>query len=228
MKFLLLAAALLAAAPSAAANLVVNGNFSAGNTGFTSPSYTYVAPGNYGGAIGEALYAVDTDAFNTHFAWQSFADHTGDQAGLYMIVNGSGQSSVVWQQSVSVTANTAYNFSAFAANICCNAGFSQVTVNPSMLSLQANDGTGFVTLGSFTLSGVGTWLPTAGVYNNLNNTALTLRIINTNTQLEGNDFALDDISFSAVVPEPASWAMLVVGFGIVGASMRRRARVIAA
>ncbi len=29
-------------------------------------------------------------------------------------------------------------------------------------------------------------------------------------------------SAGAVVPEPASWAMLIVGFGIVGAAMRRR------
>ncbi len=32
---------------------------------------------------------------------------------------------------------------------------------------------------------------------------------------------------AAVVPEPASWAMLVAGFGLVGASLRRRVRAIA-
>jgi hypothetical protein len=29
------------------------------------------------------------------------------------------------------------------------------------------------------------------------------------------------------VPEPASWAMMIAGFGLVGASMRRRKAVIA-
>lgn len=54
-------------------------------------------------------------------------------------------------------------------------------------------------------------------------------------QLRGNDvasdfgtttnawFALYD-SPVGVVPEPASWAMLLVGFGLIGAAMRQRAR----
>ncbi len=35
--------------------------------------------------------------------------------------------------------------------------------------------------------------------------------------------ALDNVS--AVVPEPASWAMMIAGFGLVGAAMRRRPSV---
>jgi PEP-CTERM motif len=38
-------------------------------------------------------------------------------------------------------------------------------------------------------------------------------------------FSLDNISVTAVsgaVPEPATWAMMLLGFGMVGASMRRR------
>jgi hypothetical protein len=34
-------------------------------------------------------------------------------------------------------------------------------------------------------------------------------------------------SAAAGVPEPASWAMLIAGFGLVGAAMRRRALAIA-
>jgi choice-of-anchor C domain-containing protein len=34
--------------------------------------------------------------------------------------------------------------------------------------------------------------------------------------------ALDNVAVNAVVPEPASWAMLIAGFGLVGAIMRRR------
>ncbi len=37
----------------------------------------------------------------------------------------------------------------------------------------------------------------------------------------GNNVGLSDISFNAV-PEPASWAMLIAGFGLVGAAARRR------
>jgi hypothetical protein len=43
--------------------------------------------------------------------------------------------------------------------------------------------------------------------------------------------SLDDIKVTravAAIPEPASWAMLVLGFGAVGAAARRRPRVLAA
>jgi hypothetical protein len=39
----------------------------------------------------------------------------------------------------------------------------------------------------------------------------------------GQGFFLDNLSGSAV-PEPASWAMLIAGFALVGAAMRRRSR----
>jgi hypothetical protein len=34
-----------------------------------------------------------------------------------------------------------------------------------------------------------------------------------------------DYSLTTAVPEPATWALMMVGFGLAGASMRRRARV---
>lgn len=38
-------------------------------------------------------------------------------------------------------------------------------------------------------------------------------------------FEVDNVTFSAAVPEPATWAMMILGFGLVGASMRRRSSV---
>ena len=43
----------------------------------------------------------------------------------------------------------------------------------------------------------------------------------------GADVALFDASLLGV-PEPASWAMLIAGFGLVGASQRRRRTSVAA
>jgi len=42
------------------------------------------------------------------------------------------------------------------------------------------------------------------------------------------DFAPDNSSFLASIPEPATWAMLIAGFGLVGVSARRRRSVAAA
>lgn len=38
----------------------------------------------------------------------------------------------------------------------------------------------------------------------------------------GDYFALDNLTITSDVPEPASWAMMIGGFGLVGAAMRRR------
>lgn len=38
----------------------------------------------------------------------------------------------------------------------------------------------------------------------------------------GVAFEIDDIAAAGVVPEPATWAMLIAGFGLVGTAMRRQ------
>ncbi len=40
----------------------------------------------------------------------------------------------------------------------------------------------------------------------------------------GNSFEFDNIATRSAVPEPATWAMMLAGFGVMGLSMRRRAR----
>lgn len=42
------------------------------------------------------------------------------------------------------------------------------------------------------------------------------------------NYAFIDDGLTGAVPEPASWALLIVGFGLTGAAMRRRATVAAA
>jgi hypothetical protein len=38
----------------------------------------------------------------------------------------------------------------------------------------------------------------------------------------GNSFELDNIAVASAVPEPATWAMMIVGFGVAGGALRRR------
>lgn len=38
----------------------------------------------------------------------------------------------------------------------------------------------------------------------------------------GNFLFVDDVSLVSIVPEPESWAMLIAGFGLIGAAARRR------
>ncbi len=53
----------------------------------------------------------------------------------------------------------------------------------------------------------------------------SVSIINTSISGEADAWGIDDISYSAgsgVIPEPATWAMLIAGFGLVGTAARRR------
>jgi len=43
----------------------------------------------------------------------------------------------------------------------------------------------------------------------------------------GNSFEFDNIATTSAVPEPATWAMMITGFGMAGAAMRRRRRTAA-
>nr|WP_243450482.1 PEPxxWA-CTERM sorting domain-containing protein [Polymorphobacter glacialis] len=46
----------------------------------------------------------------------------------------------------------------------------------------------------------------------------------------GDGIVLENFGFTAgtAVPEPASWALLIAGFGLTGAAMRRRRQAIVA
>ena len=41
------------------------------------------------------------------------------------------------------------------------------------------------------------------------------------------DFAPDHETFTANVPEPATWALMIAGFGLAGTTLRRRRAVAA-
>lgn len=49
----------------------------------------------------------------------------------------------------------------------------------------------------------------------------TLKIVQTNQPGFGDAWGIDDVSY-AMVPEPAAWAMMIIGLGLVGAAARRR------
>jgi len=163
--------------------LVSNGNFSAGNTGFSS-SYTNCGTPNCLGPAG--MYAVDTNP-NTYHGLFVGADHTTG-SGNFMIVNGASTPGVsIWCQTISVTPNTTYNFSAWVSTL--------YSVSPAQLQFSINSlpvGPIFNAPGS-----TNTWSQFAATWNSGSNTSATICIINQNTNASGNDFGLDDISFVA-------------------------------
>jgi gliding motility-associated-like protein len=166
-------------------NVVVNGNFDAGDTGFNS-NYIYGTGGTYGLLSNEGTYAIATSPSNVHVNFASCIDHTGNNGNM-MVVNGSSvPGSNIWCQTISVSPNTDYSFSTWAT--------SAEGTNPAVLQFSING----VTLGSpFGLSGfLCQWEQFFETWNSGANTVVTICINNQNTATSGNDFAIDDITFT--------------------------------
>lgn len=174
---------LTANAPDYSNNLVENGDFESGNTGFTS-DYTY-SPGNL---VPEGLYDVLDNPQNSHPGFAPCDDHTSG-SGNMMVVNGAGTPNLnVWCQTVTVTPNTQYVLSAWVTSV--------VAASPALLQFSIN---GTPVGGIFSAPG-GTcnWQQYFQTWNSGSNGSATICIVNQNTTLGGNDFALDDIVFSPV------------------------------
>ncbi len=168
-------------------NLVYNGNFSLGNTGFTS-TYTYVTgPGSLGP---EGTYAITTSPSLVHSGTASFGDHTTG-TGNMMAINGSGTPTSVWCQTIPVTPNTNYTFSAWVANWSTpgagEAPILQFMINGVLIGTPLT-----------VTSAVGTWIHFYATWNSGANTTASICVYDECTSLSGNDFALDDIFFQQI------------------------------
>ena len=163
-------------------NLLANPSFNAGNTGFTS-AYGYVAndPNSNNELIPEALYAVGTDASQYHPAFAGFG-HTGNTPDNFMMVNGSQNLSIVYQQTVTVRPNTYYSFSAFANSI--NPG------SPAQLGFVIN---GKSTSTVTALDGTTNYVRISDLWFSGSNTSAVFEIRDVNKAPGGNDFGLDDL-----------------------------------
>ena len=164
-------------------NVINNGNFSNGNTGFTS-EYSYANPN-----ITEGQYFVGTNPQTWNASMSNCIDHTTGNGNM-MLVNGAPAADInVWKQTVTVTPNTNYAFSTWIQAL--------YPPNPAQLSFSIN-GSDIGTLITASLPTC-TWTQFYTTWNSGNSTSATISIVNKNTFVQGNDFALDDISFAPVL-----------------------------
>lgn len=174
---------------TAHANLIVNGDFESGYTGY-STDYT-VASDPMAIQLGE--YILTDNPSNHHVLGQDYGDHTTG-SGLMMMVEGSVLPGwVVWSQTVSVDANQDYQLSTWVSNWS--------TGHNATLDFTING----TSIGIFNSFPTGAWGEFSTTFNSGSNTALDIEIIDLDTASAGNDFALDDIS---LVPEPTSLCLM--------------------
>ncbi|GEM_PF-576363 len=165
-------------------NLIANGDFSQGNTGFTS-AYTH----NAGSGLDAGVYTIRNNVRPWHPNFATCTDHTGNNGNM-MLVNGSATpGTVVWSQTITVKPNTNYVFSSWLQSLIAD--------NPASLQFSINS----IPLGN-DLNAPGTtcqWQQFYTTWNAGNYTSATIAIINKNIDGGGNDFALDDLSFAEVI-----------------------------
>lgn len=170
---------------SSTTNLVFNGNFSLGNTGFTT-EYNQIANPNPFGV--QSSYDIVTNPNTWFTAFSSFGDHTSG-TGNMMVFDGSTDPTgtiKAWCSGTPITVlpNKSYTFSYYMA--------SAAPQNPAKLEVLIN-GVSLappVTASSTT----GVWTLVSHVWNSGASTTADICIYDREFADFGNDFTLDDIS----------------------------------
>lgn len=163
-------------------NLIANGDFEQGNTGFTS-QLTYQA--NPGVDLPEGYYTVTNIPHNFHNGFVS-CGHDGKM----MVANGSpGLNTYVYQKVVPVEQHKRYVVEFETSNA------SFVTAENTLTKFQFS-------INDVQLGPIVTILPTGcewtsfyEIWDSGESTVAQIKILNQNTQGNGNDFCLDNISF---------------------------------
>lgn len=220
---------------SSASNLLPDGSFElsgAGALDMLSSSWNTDldfrgGPGNGSGDAGslynESTYVV-ANGIAPHDVHDLFRSDLSAQDGShYMIVNGStdaGKLVLGSSAPIAISPNTNYYFQGYAASVYPDA--------PAMLTFKVDYLDSAMNVvnsatGAITAPAMGDNWQLVGFSSLSGSTATSARISIVNSQLAagGNDFALDNLSFSnQPVPEPASMAAL--GLGALGILKRRR------
>jgi len=228
-----------------AVNLVTNGDFESGNTGFTS-DYTFVGTPSSTALWDQGKYAIVASARDYHSNFTNAPDHTSGSGTQYFAANGGTNiNQAVWMSNVLnvALANTVYRFEAWITSLINVSGG-----NGPDLVFEIGNGSTWTSLGNTSVipSGTtgGTWVFTYadGQFGQAGNYYVRLR--NNSTVSSCNDLGVDDIYFGlrtdapsypatlgatnptlynpAVIPEPSAGALLALGIG--GLIALRRAR----
>lgn len=172
------------ALPANGENLIINGDFSAGNSGFTS-EYIYSPGAN----PTQGVYGVfnNANALSPMY-FEHCRDHTG-QNGLMMVADGSPVANLeVWCQTINIEPAKNYAFSTWLTSI--------LQPNPAALRFSING----EQIGNTFIASTQNcqWRQFYEVWNSGEAMEAEICVINQNTNPNGNDFALDDFAFFEV------------------------------
>ncbi|MBV9987360.1 MAG: T9SS type A sorting domain-containing protein [Chitinophagaceae bacterium] len=164
-------------------NLITNGSFESGNSGFSSDYSNGISTGNY---TSYAISSAPTAIYN----WWCMTPPT-DGNNMLVADGATSANQRVWYQTISITPNTYYAFSGQFLNIFNNNGINDpnivVKVNGTTVvnSSLPFDGCNWSVLSGGWLSGASDYSATIAIYSNPSG-----------SDGYGNDFAIDNLMFS--------------------------------
>ena len=168
-------------ANSGSGNLVANGDFSAGNTGFTT-NYIIEA---YGTTSTPGYYAVNANPNLYDASWPVMGDHTTGTGNMLIVDGAYSSSEDFWCETTPVVPNTNYIFTVWTALFHVPQPTIQITING-------------VNISTFTTSATAAmWQQYQIIWNSNTATSASICMSDLNTTAFGNDFAIDDISFQS-------------------------------
>lgn len=186
-------------------DVVVNGDFSSGNTGFTS-AYTYVGTAGPQALWNEGTYTVATNPNSYHQHFTTNGDHTTG-TGNYLIVNANPTpQAVIWSQTTTVEPYCTYSFQAWVCALT-NCSATEGPILQFRIGYQGSD-TLLATPFAGPIQTSTGWVQFSALWESGPTTTATITIINQNTALSGNDFGLDDIEMiraTGCMPHDSVW-----------------------
>ncbi len=197
-------AALIAAPVAAGATTLIDGSFEEKGANTPVVHYCYDGFATADGPCAASPWVGNGVIHTGEGAWGSpiAAD------GTYLaFVQGSGSLS----QSFTATATSGLAVNWFDAN--------RTAYGSQSYSVSINDGVSTTVLGTYTTSSTPFVAQTSAKFGVIAGQSYTLSF---NGLIAADRTAFIDNVSLAVVPEPASWALMIVGFGLVGVAARRR------
>jgi gliding motility-associated-like protein len=177
----------VASAVSTPKNLVFNGDFSQGNVGFTT-DYQYLASAPIPNGLQKG-YGIVTNPSSWFSPFSICGDHPSGMGNM-MVMDGSTSNAgndLIWSQTIPVIAGQNYTFTYWIQSV--------TNTNPATINAKING----VSLGIGTAPNTivcGNWVQFTYTWNSGTYTTAVISLYDSNVSQLGNDFALDDISFT--------------------------------
>ena len=170
-------------------NLLINGDFRHGKRGFTT---------SYGLAddlLGDGSYWIGPNPRLRHPGACSIHDHKDGHSPM-LLLNGSATAHLAfWSETIQVEPDHQYQFTGWATSWGTNPQDGSPTdYSPARILVYIN---GVQVGDTYTVNAQsGLWSKFGVQWNSKSRTTATIRLVDENTDIVGNDFAIDDLSFA--------------------------------